>query len=188
MADKIMIIRHAERPEEGENAAPFPCGVNEKGEYDKESLTPLGWQRAGALVRLFVPRSPAAALPDPRLASPKLLIASHVAPGSPSRRPRQTISAIAKALNGHAEVNHSLPKGAEDKVAEAALAAAGPVLVCWEHGRIDNIVRKFAHGAPGVPDKFPERFDLVWVFDRNGGGWTFTPVPQLLLPGDTAAI
>src|SRR6478736_6815242 len=46
----IMLIRHAEKPVPGR--APF--GVSVDGAPDPESLTPRGWQRAGALVGMFV--------------------------------------------------------------------------------------------------------------------------------------
>jgi len=49
-AQKIMIIRHAEKPEHH-----GPRGVDENGNEDKESLTVRGWQRAGALVQFFGP-------------------------------------------------------------------------------------------------------------------------------------
>jgi hypothetical protein len=29
-----------------------------------------------------------------------------------------------------------------------------------------------------------DRFDVVWTFTRNGNGWRFAQVPQMLLPGD----
>jgi hypothetical protein len=52
---RIMFIRHAEKPHKP------PCdnddGVKKTGEKDNESLTVRGWQRAGALVHFFSPRS-----------------------------------------------------------------------------------------------------------------------------------
>ena len=44
MALTILIIRHAEKPDE---AWPGP-GLTEQGENDTESLVIRGWQRAGA--------------------------------------------------------------------------------------------------------------------------------------------
>jgi hypothetical protein len=46
--DKIMLIRHAKKP----NGSP-PAGVTEDGLEDKHSLIVRGWQRAGALVAFF---------------------------------------------------------------------------------------------------------------------------------------
>jgi hypothetical protein len=40
-------------------------------------------------------------------------------------------------------------------------------------------------GAPPVPKIWPDnRFDLVWIFDRAGAGWSFSQVLQRLLPED----
>lgn len=58
------------------------------------------------------------------------------------------------------------------------------MLISWEHGNIHDIVGKLPGKKRGAPDEFPGRFDLVWVFDRDGPDWRFTPVPQFLLPGD----
>ncbi len=44
----VMLVRHAEKPL---GAGP-PHGVTIDGTPDPESLTPRGWQRAGALVAL----------------------------------------------------------------------------------------------------------------------------------------
>ena len=92
MASSISLIRHAEK-QLGDGP---PHGVLLDGSPDPESLTPRGWQRAGALVGLFIPRadgSGGAILP-----TPTDLFASEVGPHSRSRRPleplqsRETIS------------------------------------------------------------------------------------------------
>ena len=45
----LMIIRHAEKPDES-----FPgSGFTENGDKDKKSLVIRGWQRAGAWATLF---------------------------------------------------------------------------------------------------------------------------------------
>ena len=37
----------------------------------------------------------------------------------------------------------------------------------------------------GFPQEWPDdRFDVVWTFTRDGTGWRFAQVPQLLLAGD----
>jgi broad specificity phosphatase PhoE len=63
-----MFIRHGEKPQPGGDA-----GVNANGTIDDESLTPRGWQRAGALARFFC-RTP----PDPSIL-PGTVFASGVA-------------------------------------------------------------------------------------------------------------
>jgi hypothetical protein len=50
-ARTIFIIRHGEKPGD----PPPPNGVDVNGDRDDHSLAPVGWQRAGGLVRLFAP-------------------------------------------------------------------------------------------------------------------------------------
>src|SRR5262245_16855969 len=62
----IFIIRHGEKPEQKDG-----YGVDDECNLKKTSLLPRGWQRAGALVRLFAPLGD----PRPGLTTPKQLIA-----------------------------------------------------------------------------------------------------------------
>ncbi|WP_416462713.1 hypothetical protein [Rubrivivax gelatinosus] len=62
----------------------------------------------------------------------------------------------------------------------------GRVPVCWRHeaqpALADELVQR-----PDVPGHWPdERFNLVWIVSREGPSWTFSQLPQLLLPGDRA--
>ena len=171
-ATKIMVIRHAEKP----NGEP---GIMPDGSQNPEALTATGWKRANALVGLFDPANGAS--PRPPLAKPKSLFAS----GSESLRPKQTITPLATALN--------LPiatflKGQEDRLVEAAKGAEGPTLIAWQHEAIPLIASLIRGGADGIPPSWPgHRFDLVWVFDLQGNGtWSFAQAPQLLLPGDSS--
>ena len=88
----VMIIRHAEKPAAGGT----PKGVSADGLTDPESLTPRGWQRAGALVGLFVGDS--SGRQNPRLPTPSHLFASQVGPQSSSRRPLETLQPLAERL------------------------------------------------------------------------------------------
>ncbi|MEU4348170.1 hypothetical protein [Streptomyces sp. NPDC023838] len=171
----VLIIRHGEKPAGSER------GRDESGKRDKKSLTERGWQRAKALPGLFVaaPGRPAPALPRPAT----LFAAADTGPHAGAHRMRQTVAPLAQAL--HARVDASIAEGQERALAAAALAAPGPVLVCWEHSRIPDIVRALgAARAPGVPAVWPERFDLVWVFTRRAGTRSFRAVAQHLLDGD----
>ena len=78
-AAKIMLIRHAEKPNGDGGPGLMPNGVE-----NPRALTLIGWKRANALVGLFNP--PDGALPKPPLAKPMSLFAS----GSESLRPKQT--------------------------------------------------------------------------------------------------
>ena len=76
-----------------------------------------------------------------------------------------------------------------DKLVAAAKNGEGASLIAWQHEDIPAIAALILGSASGVPPKWPGgRFDLVWVFDRQDGGtWSFTQAPQLLLPGDSSA-
>ncbi|PKV83720.1 hypothetical protein BX283_1227 [Streptomyces sp. TLI_146] len=170
----IMIIRHGEKPGRGER------GRNESGQRDKKSLTERGWQRAKALPGLFVVAPGRAAPLLPRPAT--LFAAADTGPHSGAHRMRQTVAPLAEAL--HERVNVSIAESQESALAAAALAAPAPVLICWEHSRIPDIVRALGAGDCGAPKAWPERFDLVWVFTRRAGRWSFRAAAQGLLAGD----
>ena len=181
-APLIMLIRHAEKPDK-----PPPHGVTKHGDHDAESLTVEGWQRAGALACFFAPTH--GALQSPLLATPEVLYAA--APGkrsgsegSQSERPLQTITPLAKKLGR--TIRTDFTKGEETKLADAAMAEIGTVLVCWQHQDIHLIANRILGNDTTAPQKWPgSRFDLVWVFDLQAdGGYTFVQVPQMLLKGD----
>jgi hypothetical protein len=179
-ANKIMVIRHAEKPDGKQT------GVDPDGKEDAEELVVRGWQRSGALVRLFAPQG--GKFTDPHLAQPNTIFASCTGKHSNSLRPQHTVLELANALN--LKLDLRFPKGAEQDLAKAALAAAGPVLIAWEHEDIPDIANGIVGSGTTCPQKWPgSRFDLVWVFDRQNpaNGWTFTQVPQLLLSGDSDA-
>jgi hypothetical protein len=168
---KIIVVRHAEKPN-GE------AGLMPDGSQNPEALTATGWKRANALVGLFDPANGAS--PRAPLAKPKSLFAS----GSESLRPKQTITPLATAL---ALPITTFPKGQEVQLVAAVKTAEGPTLISWQHEAIPLIATLIRGGADGIPPKWPgQRFDLVWVLDRQENGtWTFAQAPQLLLPGDS---
>lgn len=175
-ASKIMLIRHAEKPEGDVKA------VTAAGAHDDEELVVRGWQRSGALVRLFAPRD--GKFVDPRLAQPNAIFASAVGKHSNSLRPQHTVLELATMLRQ--KVDLRFPKGDEADLVKAALAAEGPVLIAWEHEAIPDIVNAIVGNSTTCPQKWPgARFDLVWVLDRKQSGWDFAQVPQLLLSGDS---
>jgi broad specificity phosphatase PhoE len=180
-ATKIMLIRHAERPSDDGTVQ----GVTSTGTPDAEELTARGWQRAGALVRFFAPLK--AMFVDPRLATPRAIFASAVAPHSKSARPHHTVLELATVLKLPVILDH--PKGEEAALVTAASAADGPVLIAWEHEAIPDIANRILGNRTTCPQHWSgSRFDLVWVFDRQSatGGWSFAQVPQMLLSGDSA--
>lgn len=171
-AGKIMLLRHAEKP----NGDP---GLMPDGVENPRALTATGWKRANALVGLFNPADGAS--PRPPLAKPASLFAS----GSESLRAKQTIAPLARALNLSLR---TFLRGQEPELVAAVKKADDPVLISWRHEAIPEIAVLIRGGADGVPPKWPaDRFDLVWVFDlQESGAWSFTQVPQAILRGDSS--
>jgi len=180
-AQLVMIIRHAEKP----TGSGTPYGITDGGERDDESLIVRGWTRAGALIELFDPRgadgNPVATRAG--IDRPATIFAAD--PGSHgSKRPEQTVTPLAQALG--VPVNSPFAKGHEDELVAALAGARDPVLIGWEHENIGAIIGHMGAISPAPPKTWPgDRFDIVYVFTRNGTGWDFTQVPQLLLAGDS---
>jgi len=170
---RIMVIRHAEKPDPDNRHG----GVAADGTADDESLTVRGWQRAGALVGFFTAR------PDLR---PSAIFAAGIGHGSKSKRPLETVTPLAARLKEHGQVAVTTDYLKDDlqPLVQDVLSRHGTVLISWEHKRIPDIVSLLPH-APSCPHVWPdERFDLVWVLDREDQGWSFSQAPQLLLAGD----
>ena len=168
---RILIIRHAEKPHQP------PCenddGVKRSGAIDQESLTVLGWQRAGALVRFFTSQGDL---------SPDVIFAAGVGEASPSRRPKQTVMPLADWLG--IKIHDTHLKDDIKPLIDDVMGRSGIVLISWEHHRIPDVVALLPH-TPVAPAKWPdERFDMVWVLDGDGEGWKFSQIPQMLLAGD----
>ena len=179
---KIMLIRHAERPDPGK----YFRGVTEEGVKNKEELTVRGWQRAGALVRFFAPVDNR--FVHPALARPEILFACRAGPEAPSLRPQHTLLPLARLLQ--AELNCDYFEGEEEKLVRAVLAAkASTALIAWKHMNMSVIAATILGNEIDAPEHWPfDRFDLVWIFDKCAGSFTFTQIPQLLLAGDRAEL
>ncbi|MEN9866222.1 MAG: hypothetical protein RL748_1812 [Pseudomonadota bacterium] len=176
MASKIMIIRHAEKP----NGKVLGDKID--GSNDPESLIPQGWQRAGALASFF---DPSRAWSVAGIQIPTSLFAA--APGNDdqhSARPLETITPLAAKLN--MQVNSSFKKEALADMVAAAKASKGVVLISWQHEDIPAIANLIIPAPNTIPQKWPgDRFDVVWVFDAQANGaYAFSQVTQQLLAGD----
>jgi broad specificity phosphatase PhoE len=176
MSDQtIMIIRHAEKPLPGHTAR----GITHSGRPDKRSLTVDGWQRAGALIDLL---APARGLPPAGLRRPDAIYGSAAMHGR-SKRAIETVKPLADRL-GIPVVDRFAP-GDEAKLAEELIARPGVSLVSWHHKSISKIIEHLGAVKPAAPARWPEdRYDMVWTLTRDGDGWRFEQVPQLLLAGD----
>jgi hypothetical protein len=100
---RLMFIRHAEKPAEGD------CGVTAHTKLDTESLTPRGWQRAGALVGFFAPQL---TVKGRNGLMPDVVFAAGVGPGSKSARAADLMdrSGIALVAWEHKEVPSVIKK------------------------------------------------------------------------------
>ncbi len=174
-----MIIRHGERP----GAVQPPFGVNAAGNHESGSLAVLGWQRAGALVELF---HPASGTFRPGLVRPTALFAP--IPTSVSQRPLETITPTSQRIG--IPVRTPVAYTADAQIAKILANTSGSPLAAWEHGNIPLIALALGNVHPKPPTAWPgDRFDVVWVFTRrNGGGWNFKQIPQLLLHGDKDSV
>ncbi|MCX4626312.1 MULTISPECIES: hypothetical protein [unclassified Streptomyces] len=166
----VMLIRHAEKPYAGD------LGEDEDGNENPGSLAGRGRRRAEELHRLFPPAG------GSTLPRPAVVFAAGGPAGAPARC-RQTVEPLVSALR--TPLRGEFAVGAEPAAARAALAARMPVLVCWEHTGIPRLIRSLgAHQVLGIPAAWPDRYDLVWLFTRQQGRWSFRELPQHLLPGD----
>jgi hypothetical protein len=192
---KIMIIRHGEKPVK--NVAQ---GVEENGTCDSKSLIVIGWQRAGALNAFFAPAK--GAPPKKDIANPDYIYAAN--PNAESQRPCETVTPLAAWLGykrGSARFNAQYDiGGGEPQLVKAVLALDGTVLICWEHDNIKQppqpgkgpcIVDEINRAVPitnynQMPKKWPDVFDLVWVFDLDSSGkkYAWNQVQQELMAGD----
>jgi broad specificity phosphatase PhoE len=174
--NKIMVIRHAEKPtDEG-----LIKGVTEEGDRDSESLSIRGWQRAGALARMFIPGP--GLTQRAGLAQPDRIFATKSATHAKSLRPQQTVAPLAKLAG--IEVNTAFALGEEPALARAATEGDGPVLISWHHEAIRDLAAGVLGPGAAIPHWPHDCFDMVFVLDAGADGWRLTQVCQLLLSGD----
>jgi hypothetical protein len=172
----IMLIRNAEKPN---HSGTSPHGVGAEGEFDNYSLTVNGWLRAGALVGLFAPFR---GEPTRGLRRPDTVYGAAFEEGH-SKRAVQTVSPLAARLGR--EVVRRFGTGDEGHLAKELSSRPGAAVVCWAHEGIHKIIEHLGEITPVPPAHWPgDRYDVVWTFTRNGTGWTFAQVPQMLLAGD----
>lgn len=171
-ARTIILLRHAEKPgAEG--------GVDIHGRPDDDELSVRGWQRAGALARLFAPGGG-------ELGVPGALFAERPCSAHPSRRCVSTLQPLAERLGLSLDLNFQ--RGEETDLAHALTRTEGLVLAAWDHRHLGKIADALLGSAGIAPTDWPEQsFDRFWIFSREDLGWKFEDRPQRLLAGDAAA-
>ena len=205
----IYIIRHAEKPSTvdarslpllPELVAPT-LGTDSRGNPNEHSLTPRGWQRAGALAARFS----SAPMYDPRPNSqrkddtpdrlvwyrPEALFASRYTDNgvdtSTVHRAYLTVQPLAQLLDEQDRATGGKGCGInasfdvkDTKAAVAAILDAGPgtVLVAWEHHAIYEKKPADGDGPSGLVSHLPlsNPHDLpgAWPDDRFDLLWCFT--------------
>ena len=190
-AEQIYIIRHGEKPPGPSpitavvHAPGPPFGVDLNGDQDEHSLTPQGWQRAGALAVLF----------DPAIGPLRTGISKPGAVFSPlykdkpqNERTYQTVLPLSLRLGISTETLFG--KADVKEMAGVAVGRTGVVLICWEHENIPSLAKALPTvNGKKIPGKWPgDRFDVVWSFTLAAGTgspqYEFSQIPQLLLSGD----
>jgi len=175
---RIMVIRHAEKPNEDGSVQ----GVDSNGNTNPQALSVLGWQRAGALVGLFTGLAREGA---EHIETPEFLFAPRPTEQAPSERALQTLQPLAGFIGK--TVSTQFRKGQETELVAHVAQLPGAVLVAWEHKAIPDLGNALMGGPNETPQSWPEdRFDLVWVFERaeSDASWRFFQVPEQLLSGD----
>jgi hypothetical protein len=170
---RIFIIRHAEKPDPDRGI----LGVDETGRCDPASLSPRGWQRAGALVPKFSDL-------EVECRPHHIYAARSNANGKVSHRSIQTVQPLAENLQ--LSIDTRFGRGDEDALVRDVLNDTAPVLISWQHEGIPAIAtRVMAESATLVPSTWPEdRFDVTWLLTRTANAWNFVQIPQRLLYGD----
>jgi hypothetical protein len=175
----VTLIRHAEK-QLGDLP---PRGVSIDGLQDPASLTPRGWQRAGALISLFVPRPDGTGVILP---TPTHLFASKLGPHSHSERPLETLEPLSERLA--VSIDSSYVQDDLDGLERAIRGGVGHLLVAWEHKRIPLLAARLVADRALVPTIWPDdRYDVMWVLepDASGDQFVLRQVPELLLGGDS---
>jgi hypothetical protein len=195
LPQQIYIIRHGEKPpgplpgQPASSSGP-PFGVDADGNQNVNSLSPKGWQRAGALAVLF---SPAAGCSHLGLRTPTALYATSYGDAYQTRihRPYQTIQGLSQRLG--VPIQSPEPLGEEGAFIDAVLSSgADVVLISYEHHRIPALVQGIPTvGGTAIPAVWPDdRYDVIWTFtlDPATRRYVFGQVPQQLLDGDADTV
>lgn len=155
----ILIIRHAEKLTDG-----------------RQDLSPVGYQRASLLPKLFDgSRSD--------LPVPEVLFATHAS--KHSNRPVETITPLAAALK--LPIDSTIMDDDYAALAKEILGgkyAGKVVLVAWHHGKIPQLASALGAQPPYKPWS-ADQFDRIWRIDFKDGKAALTDLPQGLLPGDS---
>ncbi len=163
MPAQIMLMRHAEKPEVG------------------NELSSKGWQRAHALPSLFLSRAEFRTY-----GTPAALYAMSPKNADGSVRAIQTLLDLSYQLNmpiikkfSRDEVKKLVNNIKDDKDLDGKM-----IVICWEHKVLEDIAKELGFKGLNWPS---EQFDRVWLlnFSEKGNAKSFSNVPEKLLSGDS---
>jgi len=162
----VIIIRHAEKPDDD----------------DDIHLAPQGYTRAGALSVWFDSTRNSGAFP-------KIDFIFAADKSRHSNRSFETVEPLASWLG--LEINHAFEQDQTDDVASEIFSKSdydrSVVLICWHHGHIPELAT--ALGATDLPrPEWPDDvFDRIWTIEYGDQGQAIVrEVPQHLLFGDSS--
>jgi hypothetical protein len=157
MPAQVLLLRHAEKPEDANNPG----------------LSPMGQIRAAALA-IYLPAF---------FGRPSHLVATQRS--DKSDRPAQTLKPLSDALRIPIDTrfeNSHFKELAREVLSDPRYQGARIVL-CWHHGEIPDLAK--ALNVPDVPDNWGDNvFDRIWQIDYNLNQAKLTKVHQRLLFGD----
>ncbi len=160
---QVIIIRHAEKPETGDN------------------LSLQGWQRAAALVPFFLNNQE-----DLEFGPPFAIYASGPKNSNSSMRSIETVQGLAKTLK--LSIDSDYDSHEYDKMVKNMLShseyAGKMVLICWGHDHIPKIAQLLGIAHP--PKWKSKVYDRLWIITFSPDGTTnFQDLPQRLMFGDS---
>lgn len=150
---KIVFIRHAEKPEKGDN------------------LTCQGLNRALQLPKML----------KDKFGIPAYIFVPAIGLGESSKHARmfQTVSPFAIKYN--LTINTSHEEKDSLLIAKDLESKSGTILLVWEHKAIAPIVRALGVNAPNL--KWPDDdYDNIWIVTFKNGAATFTKDKEGITP------
>lgn len=161
---QVIIIRHGEKPEEGEH------------------LSVAGLERAAALAPYFL-NTPAVL----KYGTPGAIYVTKVTSQDKSYRTQETVMPLAKALQ--MEIKSPYIDAQYEELSKEVLSnpdyEGKMVLICWEHHNIPSLAQ--ALGVRPTPPRWHGRdFDQVWLLTFQANGQvSLERFSQELMFGDT---
>jgi hypothetical protein len=147
-------------------------------DFSGSDLSPIGFERARQLPKLFLPPGARHDLP-----MPQFLFAAKAS--ASSNRPIETLTPLSAAL--HLPINDTFRNDDYPHLAATLLSgkyAGKVILIAWHHGKVPQLATALGATPPYAP--WPEQqFDRIWRIDYVNHKATLTDLPFALMPGDS---